>query len=497
MNAAVMTKDIAQSIKACEDKRGIQFGVTNQANCEMALSPVARRVKSVMVAAALMLSVTAAPSAYAVMTVQDAHEHVMQAERDYSDAHMAYRLAAYEKGAGIMGSAEEKALQDAGAARAKAYSDQRAAKYAEQADIDRVLQDRAAHAVQTNGITHGTYQTKSWIGHEQLPLTAGTAHTSSTGPLTTTKSYTSGHPTGTTGKGISISSNPTQTTGDSLSQSQVMGSNPTSAGQSAGTLSADSSTNSSLSSTTATTSSIQSNHTATGSTTGDNAVTAINEEKAASDAAFANGIAMTQSNIQRTEQQAVAKADAMSNAIDHPVTASKDYGDKLTQSNIQRTEAQAVALADAHQADQDRHQFDSLSQTTIHADHTAPADVTVTDASITSTSASDNSTMNVSVNSLPSETKVNATINGTLVSITAGELATIKPETDVQKPYNSALFGPTHRVSNGGGRSNDGEGSHGGTGNGGENAQASHSAGNFSTEHDHIGGGRSGGGFHY
>lgn len=63
---------------------------------------------------------------------------------------------------------------------------------------------------------------------------------------------------------------------------------------------------------------------------------------------------LTEANQHRTNAQAVAKADAIMNSYDHPVTPSKSFGDAQVKANRQRTEDQAVALADARMNEQDR-----------------------------------------------------------------------------------------------------------------------------------------------
>ena len=141
--------------------------------------------------------------------------------------------------------------------------------------------------------------------------------------------------------------------------------------------------------------------------------------------------------------------------------AAKAKGDALTTANQTRTQQQIQAGAQAMMV--------SLTTSKI---------------------ASANSTINVSAGSL-GDMPVKTAHGETVLA------SSLPANTQVSKPYNSALFGSVTRASNGGNNSNNGEGSHGGTGNGGENAQASHSAGGFSDDHDHIGGGHTGGGFHY
>lgn len=70
--------------------------------------------------------------------------------------------------------------------------------------------------------------------------------------------------------------------------------------------------------------------------------------------AVQTGKALTEANQHRTNVQAVAKADAIMNSYDHPVTPSKSFGDAQVKANRQRTEDQAVALADARMNEQDR-----------------------------------------------------------------------------------------------------------------------------------------------
>ena len=87
--------------------------------------------------------------------------------------------------------------------------------------------------------------------------------------------------------------------------------------------------------------------------------------------------AAQQREARRTEAQAVAKADAVMNSYDHPVTPSKAFGDSQIKANQQRTENQAVALADARMAEQDR-QDKALGQAThkTNESHQGPLHVT-------------------------------------------------------------------------------------------------------------------------
>lgn len=99
--------------------------------------------------------------------------------------------------------------------------------------------------------------------------------------------------------------------------------------------------------------------------------------------------------------------------------------------------------------------------------------------------------INVPVKDLDPDTKIDANINGKHLTTTAGALAKIAPQLQIATAFNSAFSGPSHRGNN----SPSKNGNMRGTGNGANNAQNSRSAGALADSH--VGGGRSGGGFHY
>lgn len=105
-----------------------------------------------------------------------------------------------------------------------------------------------------------------------------------------------------------------------------------------------------------------------------------------------------------------------------------------------------------------------------------------------------NATINKSAGSLPANTTVTATINGKTLTTTAGAIAQVNPQTQIQTPINSVFAETPH---NGGNTRNEkGRHSEHGTGNGGNNAAGTHSAHGLGGN-EGIGGGRAGGGFHY
>lgn len=101
-----------------------------------------------------------------------------------------------------------------------------------------------------------------------------------------------------------------------------------------------------------------------------------------------------------------------------------------------------------------------------------------------------NSSINIAAGSLKPSTPVK--VGNTLT--TAGDIAKTNPNTQISVPVESVFNKPSQ--SNHSDRDHASSHEHG-TGNGSSNAQASRSAGGFSTAGSHIGGGRSGGGFHY
>lgn len=91
----------------------------------------------------------------------------------------------------------------------------------------------------------------------------------------------------------------------------------------------------------------------------------------------------------------------------------------------------------------------------------------------------------------------NAYVNARHAQMTATPTPTANPPA---APAPASAPAPSYfRDTTRGGNNNHDHGSsdHGGRGNGSENAQNSHSAGGVGTSGDHIGGGRTGGGFHY
>lgn len=178
---------------------------------------------------------------------------------------------------------------------------------------------------------------------------------------------------------------------------------------------------------------------------------------------------------------AVAASQARTAAItaDH----NAKIGAQLTKANQTRTQQQVDANAAAAVA-------------AANATPTTPVGTSLKNISLAKTAAAAqtpaNSSINMAVSSIPASTPVTATINGKVTQTTAGVLAQIAPQTQVAMPMVSA-FSPTPRK----GDHNRGTHSRGerGTGNGANNAQNSRSAGGLADSH--VGGGRSGGGFHY
>lgn len=182
------------------------------------------------------------------------------------------------------------------------------------------------------------------------------------------------------------------------------------------------------------------------------------------------GAGLTAANQQRTQQQVDANAAAI--------------GAALTEANQQRTAAQVNALAQSQEAAAHAARYSSMTRTTVAA-------TTLTAAKPAEKST--NATINQAAGSLPANTPVSATINGQTLTTTAGAIAKVNPEAQIQTPINSVFAAPARKGGNNHGDRN--SRSEHGTGNGGNNAQNSRSAGGLADSH--VGGGRAGGGFHY
>ena len=274
------------------------------------------------------------------------------------------------------------------------------------------------------------------------------------------------------------------------------------------------------------------------------------------DTAVRAGKALVQSNYARTEQQAVALADARQAEADRQAKSIANYGVKndptgkptnqqspetgksLTKANYARTEQQAVALADARQAEADRqdktrgkatHQTNEMHEQPLHQSATAmPAvnratrlDSSAADQSAAAQAQADaqaqhakdianygvkragtatyneqphtvtysgvtmrpntGTTINVAANTLKPDTRVQVTDKTGHKSVV--KASTLTPSTQVSVPFHSAF----QHVGKGG-NSHEKSTSHvdHGTGTGADNA------------HDHAFGGHdgAGGGFH-
>jgi|GEM_PF-3270908 len=213
----------------------------------------------------------------------------------------------------------------------------------------------------------------------------------------------------------------------------------------------------------------------------------VNDQQAAQIAADAvkTGVGLTKANIQRTRAQIVAGGVSEVNAQKQAELEAK--GAALTVANQQRTQMQIDAKAAAESiANYGRKGNPNLtaqySQSTQQVDYSG-----------TSTRPATGS-INVAASTLSPSTKVSATVNGKTVSTTAGELAKVAPQIQVSIPHVDAIINSPVHSSNGHDKSNNS--SEHGTGNGGNNAANTNSAHGLGGG-DHIGGGRSGGGFHY
>lgn len=176
------------------------------------------------------------------------------------------------------------------------------------------------------------------------------------------------------------------------------------------------------------------------------------------------GAGLTAANQQRTQQQVNARNAAA-------------IGAALTEANQQRTAAQVNALAQSQEAAAHAARYSSMTRTTIAA-------TTLTAAKPGDDSS--NSTINQAAKDVNPNTTVTATINGQTLTTTAGELAKVNPQVQIQTPINSVFAQPARKGGNN--HSDRGSRSEHGTGNGGNNAANSNSAHGLGGG-NHIGGG--------
>jgi hypothetical protein len=205
-------------------------------------------------------------------------------------------------------------------------------------------------------------------------------------------------------------------------------------------------------------------------------------------------------HISADQQKANQNAALHHEALAHEARYSGIVNSMKQEDNRQRTQSQQVSTdqqkanqnaalhneAVAHQA-----RFSGITQSMAQAKEMEAHAARYSAANI---NANTNSTINQSAGSLNPHTQVTATINGKTVHTTAGQIAKTNPNTQISMGFNSTFTGK-----NSSSHSDHADGtcsSEHGTGNGGNNAANSASAHGLGGG-DHIGGGRSGGGFHY
>lgn len=392
------------------------------------------------------------------MTVKQANDNVAIAEHDYSEALTNYNSVAYTSGRGVVNSGAEKMLASAGAARAQAYSNQRAA--VEEAQNKKDTADKAEVIAERD----------AKVAAARLNSPSATANRKQDWNMTpgiTKESNPEGHPT--------HQLDPMDSSHWTQTPSVIKESNP--AGHPT--------------------------HQIAPATHIDSSLADRQAAKAAAKAAMAQH--KTELSNYGTKQSGTATYSEPARAVSYsgPTTRpntgathtlqsgvkndptgtptnqqSAEMGNNLTQANVARTRQQAVALADAqaqHAKDIANYGVKRVATATYSEQ---PHTVTYSGVSIRPNTGA---TINVAANSLKPDTNVQVTDTAGHKSVV--KASTLTPSTQVSIPFHSAF---QHAVK--GGKSHDTASSHveHGTGAGADN------------EHDHAFGGHTGagGGFH-
>ncbi|ENG0769485.1 hypothetical protein ABTS79_003060 [Salmonella enterica subsp. enterica] len=218
-------------------------------------------------------------------------------------------------------------------------------------------------------------------------------------------------------------------------------------------------------------------------------------DKAQADANAASHAAAVASAQQRaanapvaSQDPAVSKAMSAANTMGGVATAQAAYNQQMSAANV----AGAAATA-AKQPDTNAVGVASVANTMAVGVKNDPTGKPGTFTAQAVSTAPANSTINQAAANLPAKTPVSVTINGVTQTTTAGAIAAVNPQAQIQTPINSVFAAAPRKGGNNHG--DRGSRSEHGTGNGGNNAQNSRSAGGLADSH--VGGGRAGGGFHY
>lgn len=182
----------------------------------------------------------------------------------------------------------------------------------------------------------------------------------------------------------------------------------------------------------------------------------------------ATGRQLEQANRQRTRSQMLAGGNAEINAQIEAEHKAAQVGKALEQANRQRTRQQVLAGGVAEVNAQIQAEKEATHQSISGAAYRQA----ITNMQQTS--------INKSAVSLPSDTKVNVIVDGKTTVTTAGAIATTNPNAQISVPFNSA-FHPSVKGGHDGATNGGSRGDHG-TGTGGDNA------------HDHAFGGHTGAG---
>ncbi|EHQ2770439.1 hypothetical protein KRB99_000008 [Salmonella enterica] len=211
-------------------------------------------------------------------------------------------------------------------------------------------------------------------------------------------------------------------------------------------------------------------------------------DKAQADANAASHAAAMASAQQRaanapvaSQDPAVSKAMSAANTMGGVATAQAAYNQQMSAANVAGAAATAAKQPDTMAVGVKNDPTGTPGNFTAQAVSTAPANA----VSVVSDKAA-NATINQAAASLNPSTPVSATINGQTVQTTAGAIAAVNPQAQIQTPINSVFAAAPRKGGNN--HSDRGSRSEHGTGNGGNNAANSNSAHGLGGG-NHIGGG--------
>lgn len=209
---------------------------------------------------------------------------------------------------------------------------------------------------------------------------------------------------------------------------------------------------------------------------------AQNAANVASHAAAVASMQQAQANAPVASQDpAVSKAMSAANTMGGVATAQAAYNQQMSAANV----AGAAATA-AKQPDTNAVGVGSVANTMAVGVKNDPTGKPGTFTAQAVSTAPANSTINQAAANLPAKTPVSVTINGVTQTTTAGAIAAVNPQAQIQTPINSVFAAAPRKGGNNHG--DRGSRSEHGTGNGGNNAANSNSAHGLGGG-NHIGGG--------